>query len=199
MANRDEAIEGEHWVTPPVEMSQSLAAGRSRNVPAAFRGVSDGGAAGGQSRRGSRWRSRGVARTCQQCSGAATVRGLCGPECQLPVHQPADVATAFRERSAGSTDNRERCWNAPGTACRESGRRTPGLGTSRSSGAPARTKTEVYSMDVGPIVNVFNALMTAGATLGLGATGFFVDAGRLPVPVRGRERARGGVGQEQPL
>ncbi|MBV9355412.1 MAG: hypothetical protein JO023_07770 [Chloroflexi bacterium] len=29
-------------------------------------------------------------------------------------------------------------------------------------------------MDVGPIVKVFDALMTAGATLGLGATGFFV-------------------------
>ena len=29
-------------------------------------------------------------------------------------------------------------------------------------------------MDVGPITNVFDALMTAGATLGLGATGFFV-------------------------
>ncbi|MDQ6673824.1 MAG: hypothetical protein M3069_24300 [Chloroflexota bacterium] len=29
-------------------------------------------------------------------------------------------------------------------------------------------------MDVGPIEKVFEALMTAGATLGLGATGFFV-------------------------
>ena len=29
-------------------------------------------------------------------------------------------------------------------------------------------------MDVGPIVKVFDALMTAGAALGLGATGFFV-------------------------
>jgi hypothetical protein len=29
-------------------------------------------------------------------------------------------------------------------------------------------------MDVGPILKVFDALMTAGATLGLGATGFFV-------------------------
>ncbi len=29
-------------------------------------------------------------------------------------------------------------------------------------------------MDIGPIVKVFDALMTAGATLGLGVTGFFV-------------------------
>jgi hypothetical protein len=29
-------------------------------------------------------------------------------------------------------------------------------------------------VDVGPILKVFDALMTAGATLGLGATGFFV-------------------------
>jgi len=29
-------------------------------------------------------------------------------------------------------------------------------------------------MDVGPIVKVFDALMTAGAAAGLGATGFFV-------------------------
>jgi len=29
-------------------------------------------------------------------------------------------------------------------------------------------------MDVGPILKVFDALMTAGATLSLGATGFFV-------------------------
>ncbi len=32
-------------------------------------------------------------------------------------------------------------------------------------------------MDVHPILNVFEALMTAGATLGLGATGFFVMLG----------------------
>src|SRR6266542_4410014 len=63
-------------------------------------------------------------------------------------------------------------WSLTGNACWH-GMGTPLARHRHGTGTP-RLWRSIDDMDVGPILKVFDTLMTAGAAISLGATGFFV-------------------------